>query len=126
MQWDIALHEFYRFHAVSHPNTVAFSAAISACETCGQWLQAMHLFEAGPMKLGKVKMWYTTHGDHPKTDCLLQVTVVLFSDKPEFFNKKPQGHKDVLLRHKVPKDPVQVPPGSNRFMPHPVALHPGF
>ena len=51
MQWEGALHEFYRLsiHLVAHVmNTVAFSAAISACETCGQWMQAMHLFEAGP------------------------------------------------------------------------------
>lgn len=44
MQWPSALHEFYSQRI---PGGILFSAAISACETCGQWLQAMHLFQAG-------------------------------------------------------------------------------
>lgn len=43
MQWPSALHEFY---SQPIPSAILFSAAMSACETCGQWLQAMHLFQA--------------------------------------------------------------------------------
>ena len=123
MQWEGALHEFYRFsiHSLPHvPNTVAFSAAISACETCGQWLRAMHLFEAGPWIVARkavVKMWYT-HGIpmdyHPNSwNFVLRELWSTIINHPSYscpifrprvaWHREPKDHEDVLLGDKVPK-----------------------